>query len=343
MSLSFLIFGDLHFRSNTPPLTLQDFMSFSYDVTSTSSPNHIIILGDVLHTHQDLESYSLNIAQTFITKLSELITGNVYVLVGNHDMYNNQQFLNTNHWMNCLKPIPRVVVIDKDYSTELEGYKILMAPYVPPGMLEKALENHYVHEHNLVLLHQEMRGCKMGAIVSEQGDEWYDNYPPIVSGHIHNRQYVGTNIYYPGSVMQHAFGESSDKGLLLLILSKEEMKNEELFPKFGGVYYYGTTIQHEIGMKKIIYSSFEDLKDVVIPVDTKYEIKICVKDEVGINQFKAFRKSKLYENFKKRGVKIVFKQKKAEKVEVEHSNSFQEVFMGLLQEDEKKFLTEHIQ
>ena len=48
----------------------------------------------------------------------------------------------------------------------------------------------------------------MGAIISVEGDKWSLKFPNVISGHIHERQIPQKNIYYPGSAMQHAFGES---------------------------------------------------------------------------------------------------------------------------------------
>ena len=62
--------------------------------------------------------------------------------------------------------------------------------------------------HLIIFSHQEFSGCKMGAIISIEGDKWSLDYPHIVSGHIHSRQIPQKNIYYPGAAMQHAFGES---------------------------------------------------------------------------------------------------------------------------------------
>ena len=43
-----------------------------------------------------------------------------------------------------------------------------------------------------------------------------DNLPFILSGHIHSNQKLQRNIYYPGSSMQHAFGES-DRNIIAFV------------------------------------------------------------------------------------------------------------------------------
>ncbi len=45
---------------------------------------------------------------------------------------------------------------------------------------------------------------KMGAIESIEGDKWDHSFPLVISGHIHSEQRPQKNIFYPGSVIQHA-------------------------------------------------------------------------------------------------------------------------------------------
>ena len=61
----------------------------------------------------------------------------------------------------------------------------------------------------------------MGAIVSEIGDKWNLKNPNIISGHIHSNQKIQDNIYYTGSAMQNAFGES-EKNIMNLKLSRKQ-------------------------------------------------------------------------------------------------------------------------
>ncbi len=41
-------------------------------------------------------------------------------------------------------------------------------------------------------------------------------FPLVISGHIHSEQRPQKYIFYPGSVIQHAFGESEDNGLCII-------------------------------------------------------------------------------------------------------------------------------
>ena len=128
-----------------------------------------------------------------------------YVLVGNHDLINNQQFLTQNHWMNAMKDWPNVKIADDviDYKSQF-----LFCPYVPPGRFIEAISKfENWKDYKAIFCHQEFYGCKMGAIISSDGDKWDKLYPDIIAGHIHSNQTID-NVYYPGSSMQHAFGES---------------------------------------------------------------------------------------------------------------------------------------
>ncbi len=71
----------------------------------------------------------------------------------------------------------------------------------------------------------------MGAIESIEGDKWDHSFPLVISGHIHSEQRPQKNIFYPGSVIQHAFGESEDNGLLLLIFNGSKIGEYPLMVK----------------------------------------------------------------------------------------------------------------
>ncbi len=88
-----------------------------------------------------------------------------------------------------------------------------------------------VENVNCIFAHQEFYGCKMGAIESIEGDKWDHSFPLVISGHIHSEQRPQKNIFYPGSVIQHAFGESEDNGLLLLIFNGSKIGEYPLMVK----------------------------------------------------------------------------------------------------------------
>jgi DNA repair exonuclease SbcCD nuclease subunit len=263
-------------------------------------PDRIVILGDTLHTHERLHTIPLNTAYNLINKMRKI--SKTYVLVGNHDYIQNQQFLSENHWLNGLKEWENTVIVDKVLTETINGQLFVFVPYVPPGRFQEALDSLKNEKANwldakCIFAHQEFFGCKMGAIISVEGDKWPLDYPDIVSGHIHSNQRPQNNVYYPGSMLQHAFGESS-KNIISYITFKLDEKCYNL-----------DEIDLLLPRKKIVYMDVENIDDYVLP-KTDDKIKITISG--GYDQFKALKKTKKYKKLISDGIKVVFKAKKIE-------------------------------
>jgi hypothetical protein len=216
---------------------------------------------------------------------------------------NNQQFLSANHWMNGMKEWDNVEIIDTVVHRKVNGLHLVFCPYVPPGRFQEALNSNEEEDWkkaDCIFAHQEFYGCKMGAIVSVDGDKWPEDFPSIVSGHIHSRQTIQKNVYYCGSSMQHAFGESDKNIIPILTWTK------------SGKPYKLEEIDLELPRKKIIYTDVQSMEDYQAP-ETEDKIKITIS---GVyDEFKAFKKTKKYRELVKTGTKIVFKPKKIKKEE----------------------------
>jgi hypothetical protein len=246
------------------------------------------------------------------------------VLVGNHDYKNNQQFLTTNHWMNAMKlwDPEMLTIVDTVVEFVINEHTFLFVPYVPPGRFAEALETLPTAvgspHRTCVFAHQEFYGCKMGAIQSVEGDKWSLTSPLVVSGHVHNKQWPQENIYYPGSSMQHAFGQSENNTITLLSFVPKDSDSEKFFsfeeidlcmPVLKIKYY---TIQ------KALNSSLKntDFK--------KYKFVI----EGTLEEFKVFKKARKYQELVENNIKVVFKpSKNVEKIprEITAQNTFLEL------------------
>lgn len=336
MPATILAVGDPHFKTNNMP-EVELFIEHMINLATEKKPDLIVILGDVLDTHERLHSVPLNKAVEFIEHMRMI--AKTYVLVGNHDYYNNQQFLTENHWMNCLKEMDNVVIVDKVISEVIDGEKFVFAPYVSPGRFEEALNtlDEKWKDASGIFAHQEFAGCKMGAIVSVEGDKWPLEYPYVISGHIHSRQIIQDNVYYTGSAMQHAFGEST--------------KNIIAYLTFDGAEYEREEIDLGLPRKKIVYMDVEDLDDYKPP---KTEDKIKVTVSGSYDQFKALKKTKRYKKLLEKGLKVVFKPKKLKKkkkgkdgkmVEIEdekkeHGSDFNTILNNIVMEQKNPYLVQ---
>jgi len=347
-SLSFIVIGDPHFKTdNIPEVNL--FMERLFDLIDTKCPDFIVVLGDLLHTHERLHTTALNKAYEFIHELRN--RAKTYVLVGNHDMCNNQQFLTENHWMNGMKEWDNVVVVDKVHELKVdryaslhsatfasqklhsqnECYQFIFCPYVPNGRFIEALDTLTDSKWttaDCIFAHQEFHGCKMNAITSVEGDRWKETYPHVVSGHIHGKQRLQSNIYYTGSAMQHAFGESTKNIIAVLTFEDNEpYKLEE--------------IDLKLPRKRIVHASVEDMDEYTPEEETKDKVKITIS---GVyDQFKAFKKTKKYKELVKKGTKVVFKPKKIKSTddappEVENESDFKVILSSLINMTKDPFL-----
>lgn len=292
MPSTVLFVGDPHIQvTNIPEVDL--FLGKLTDLAEEKKPDLIILAGDLLHTHERLHTLALNKAYEMVDRMRKIAL--TYVLVGNHDYIQNQQFLTENHWMNGMKEWNNTVVVDKVTYKIIGDEKFIFCPYVPPGRFEEALntlQDSWI-DASCIFAHQEFAGCKMGAIVSVEGDKWPTNYPHVVSGHIHSRQIPQSNIYYTGSAMQNAFGESEKNIIAYLTFMENNYEREE--------------INLHLPRKKIVYMDVEDVDNYEAP-NTEDTIKVTVSG--NYDQFKALKKTKKYKNLVDQGVKVVFKPKK---------------------------------
>jgi|UniRef100_A0A6C0H3H3 DNA repair exonuclease SbcCD nuclease subunit len=316
--------GDPHIQvANIPETDL--LIERLIHLATERSPDLIIVLGDVLHTHERLHTIALNKAYQMIDKLR--LIAKTYVLVGNHDMINNQVFLNDNHWLSGMKEWANTVIVDKVLTETIKGEKFVFLPYVPPGRFQEALNTLDCDwtDASCIFAHQEFAGCKMGAIISVEGDKWPVSHPNVVSGHIHSRQIPQENIYYTGSAMQHAFGESEKN--IIAYLTFEDRK------------YIREEIDLQLPRKKIVYMDVEDVDTYEVPI-TEDTLKVTVSG--NYDQFKALKKTKKYKNLLDKGVKVIFKPKKIKKndenanksEEKSNSSDFQTI-LGTIVNDQK--------
>lgn len=321
MSVKILCVGDPHIQVDNI-VEINMFIEKLEELVINSNPDLIVVLGDILHTHERLHTTALNKAYELINMLRKYTR--TYILVGNHDYENNSQYLTTKHWMNGMKEWSNVYVVDKVISLCIGDNSFMFVPYVPPGKFIDALET--CEQYNwktvdCIFAHQEFAGCKMGAIISIEGDKWCEDYPPVVSGHIHQKQQIG-NVYYTGSALQHAFGESEKNVIAELLFGVD---NEYI------------KVEHnlELPRKKIVYVKMDDIDNYEIK-DTSDKIKITLSG--NHDEFKALKKSEKYKEMIDKGLKVVFKPTKEKKLEQQLEGDFIEILDTLVNNKKDVYL-----
>jgi len=226
MSFKIICIGDPHLR-NKYIKVIDQFTQQTLDLIKAVSPDFVVVLGDTLHHHESANSNChVRAIKWFlaISKLTKLV-----VLIGNHDRQNNSDFQTDIHFFNGLKEHKNIWIVDKTIGLDVAigntKHRLVFCPYVPNGRLMEALDTLEIKINDKVptaiFAHQEFKGVKMGAIISEVGDEWPLNYPFVISGHIHECQSPQDNIFYCGTPYQTTYSESTDKGVYLVTFKEE--------------------------------------------------------------------------------------------------------------------------
>lgn len=246
---------------------------------------------------------------------------------------NNQQFLTTNHWMNSMKKWENVTIVDTAIVKKINNFEFIFCPYVPNGRFIEAMDTLETDwkKCNCIFAHQEFYGCKMGAILSVDGDKWPVDYPNIVSGHIHSKQTPQKNIYYCGSSLQIAFGETETNTIPILTFSKKCLN------------YKLDEIDLKMPRKKTVYLDVEKIEDYK-QAETEDTVKITVSG--NYDDFKALKKTKKYKDLISSGTKVVFKAKKSTIIEdnkIKQTNDlenveFSDILHSLITNEKNKYL-----
>ena len=291
MAIKCLCIGDQHIKTDN--LRTIEILYEKLDCHLKNNKYDVIIsMGDLLHTHERLNSLALNVAVKYLELLSS--HAKTYVLVGNHDYINCSQFLTTNHWLNCVKHINNITVVDKVYSFEKDKIKIIMCPFVPDGRFVEALNTYGDWKNaNCIFGHQLLDGCKMGCMIVKDIEEWKKEYPMCICGHIHEKQIISSNLRYIGSVLQDAFGER-DKTITEVIIDTNNITFKEY--------------SLDLPCKKTITIDSSELFKFKFPINTDF-VKYKVIINGNENDFKTFKLSDIYKNVP-RDIKIEFKNTK---------------------------------
>jgi DNA repair exonuclease SbcCD nuclease subunit len=294
--MSILCIGDLHIQKRNLNLFAQFQDKLFSFIKSTPGIGTIVILGDVLHTMNIINTHCLNAAIQFFKQL-DVLDIKIMILVGNHDYIGPNEYLTKNHWMNAISEFnPKNITIVDTIITH--GENVYM-PYVPTGRFNDALSTVDLQNVKYIFCHQEFLGARyeFGNVVSDHGDIW-DNKPIVVSGHIHKRQWLNKNIYYTGTPYQTRFNEEPDKTIALI---KDNTINE-----------------FSLDLPKMItlYKTISDLKKLQFDSNHLYKIILKVDNQT---QTQNFLKTDLYKLVRKSAT-IIFEYPKNEQIATVKAN-----------------------
>ena len=269
-----LCIGDPHYKKNNIVET-KNMENRILSYAKKNKPDMIVVLGDILNDFENVTSPVLCRSILFLRKLRKI--SRLYVIIGNHDRINNQEYLTDIHGFTALKEWKNTYVVDKPIFHEYKGCKFLFVPYVPNGTLLETLEpiDNWKESH-MIFCHQEFMGCKMGAFYSQNGDDWSLSYPLVVSGHIHQYQMPQENIIYTGTPIQHGYSDTQDKTISMFILGKSSHKESKVSTKhiLKGVKCHHIRYLIKQKRKKCVVVKIADIEKKELENGIDYKIKI---------------------------------------------------------------------
>lgn len=279
------------------------------------NPDAIILLGDILHTHERIHTTCLNQAEQLFKMCSNYVP--TYILVGNHDYISNSQFLSENHWMNPFKFWKNITIVDKVTPFFINENHFVACPYVPDGRMVEALNTHPEwNSASMIFGHQSLNGVKMGAITMENVEEWCVNYPFLCSGHIHDKQRVQPNLYYTGTPMQHAYGEKHNKTISIFTVEDNKIISHE-------------EVDLKVSVKRIEYITVEQAYTYNLKINPHETVRLTIKGKK--EECITFKKTPAYQSLHKLA-KIVFDEIEGyEKNTEEVTTTFHEVLYSKIQ------------
>src|SRR3990167_3922829 len=303
MSMKILAIGDMHYSIKTLP-QLVEVEKFILSHIGANTYDMIVGLGDWMHNHSKLDLRYITPCFNFINKLKERCK-KLVLLVGNHDRITNQEDPDNLHAFGAFEG---VIVVDKAQVHKIGEFKFLFMPYLPNNMfwtrVREVCENY--SDVALCFAHQEFVGCNFGhGIFSENGTKIKQNFPAIVSGHIHEMHTVN-NIFYPGTPYQTAIDENINKFICdieLTGLSRNEWK------KTSDTQYINdntkiTLIPVEGRTKHInIKISISELPTLQVDDKNFYRIKVSYKNDSELITSNRFKELKIKSNVKISGIK----------------------------------------
>lgn len=335
-----LVIGDPHFKHNTDVSESEEYVENILKIASKYSPTFIVLLGDILDTHEIVRVQPHNLAEKFIEGLSDI--AHTYVLIGNHDYINNSQFLTTNHIFGPFKKWSNLTIVDQTIGVHIEERYFVFVPYVPVGRFQEALDTIVKDGEtwefaDCIFAHQEFKGCKPrnkdNTFKSKVGDVWNEDYPLIISGHIHKAQNVGNNIKYPGNSQQHSYLENANKSVWIVEWLEDTDDEIMTEPKI-------TKISTGIKKKKAIDMNASDIKDKLVSDFDEYGSYHLQINLAGTTaEFNNFKSSKLYSSLVSNGVIFSYDLKTAQNIKTPNAVlsgasrsdvSYSKVFHGLV-------------
>lgn len=231
--------------------------------------NHVFHLGDVFDRRKYINFKTLSDWRTNFFDLFYENQLTLHVIVGNHDVY----YKNTNevNSMQLLTSYPNIFVYEKPTTLEINGYKVMLCPWIPSGQEQSYLKELDSAKTDICFGHFELVGFDMfkgHASTHGLDPSVLNKFKIVLSGHYHHKS-QRKNITYVGSPYPMTWSDYGDeRGCHIFNFkdrSLEFIKNENSI--FHKVVYDDTTLTFQ-SLSEIDFSEFTN-KYVRVSIEKK--------------------------------------------------------------------------
>jgi DNA repair exonuclease SbcCD nuclease subunit len=196
-----LVVGDPHIshkRSNRS----HEFLIELAHIINSSDVQLTVILGDVFDEHEWVHVACSTMWSQFLESLDK--SKEIIHILGNHEMINAYDYPAQMHALHAYNTHMHYRIVDSPIMIN----DMAFVPYIPTGKFAEATAG---LQGRLMFCHQEFTG----SVAPDKGDARPSDSWRVISGHIHDTVTIG-NVWYPGSPLQHSFGEDDNKALHII-------------------------------------------------------------------------------------------------------------------------------
>ena len=210
--VSFYLVCDLHINESTANLVKNSIFDI-FDDMLREEVKTIILAGDVFDFRKSQTLITLNCFDDILQKAEELgIT--VIAIPGNHD---KMSYTSEDSYLKPFRYFPSLRLFNTTTTIEVKGLNVSLIPFFRESdtfltyfnLLEEVKENTVLVTHIAV---DGVRNNDGSEVTSTLKLDLFKDFVNVFIGHYHDRQFIGENIIYAGSIMQRNFGETPNKG-----------------------------------------------------------------------------------------------------------------------------------
>lgn len=225
-----LLFSDVHVHPHKRKVErLEDCLrtlEWVFDVAAQEQIDDILFGGDLFHDRQKIEVYTYQ--RTFQTIYHRMKTSklNLYLLLGNHDLWFNEKTSISSVFP--LSAIPRVRLISKPERLNIAGANWDFIPFTHNPVAAVADLKALPGDPQYALGHIALDGALLhgnsysDVVIEHDGDmvtvsaDIFSHYQNVFLGHYHAQQKINSIVEYIGSPLQLSFGEAfQDKHIII--------------------------------------------------------------------------------------------------------------------------------